>query len=265
MDTLSRRRLTMSEPRILIAGSAYIHNEGLRELCRLWTRVVSYLDPNVDVVIIDSVSPFEPAVFLDWPIVTEGQPIFEGGHTIMSYGTLHNRYVYRFNENIGHLSRGGEDGAGRTFCKSIELGIEGGYDYVAVIETDLIFLRSVTDICKRMQRTGVQMTACPNAQYQFPEFGACFIDTKWAKEFDLIGKYNWKKSQPWPIPEIRLMNIVQDYLMLLPIYGMRVDQIPITPINFANYWPYYPCAWLTHAEDFQLYLKAINMNGITLK
>jgi hypothetical protein len=248
----------MSEPRILIAGSAYIHNEGLRELCRLWTRVVSHLDPNVDIVIIDSVSPFEPAVFLDWPIHEEGK--FRNMPVSMPM-----KWVYRFKENIGHLSRGGEDGAGRTFCESIRLGIVGGYDYVAVIETDLIFLRSVTDICKRMQRTGVQMAACPNAQYQFPEFGACFIDLKWAREFRLIDKYNWKKSQPWPIPEIRLMNIVQDYLMLLPIYGIRIDQTGITAISLPNYFPYYPPAWITHAEDFQIYLKAIMLNNITLK
>lgn len=249
--------MTETAPRILIAGSAYIHNEGLRELCRLWTRVVSHLDPQVDVVVIDSVSPFEPAVFLDWECVEE--------RNFNSSGIWPRNWVYRFQDNIGHLSRGGEDGAGRTFCKSIELGIAGGYDYVAVIETDLIFLRSVTDICKRMQRSGTQIAAAPNAQYAFPEFGACFIDCKWAKEFDLIGKYNWKKSQPWPIPEIRLMNIVQDYLMLLPIYGMRIDQTGVTAVSLPNYYPYYPPAWITHAEDFQIYLKAIMLNNITLR
>jgi hypothetical protein len=254
----SRKTASMTNPpRILVAGSAYIHNEGLRELCRLWTRVVTHLDPNVDIVIIDSVSPFEPAVFLEWPCIVEG----DGIPPVKNPG----KWIYRFNDNIGHLSRGGEDGAGRTFCKSIELGIAGGYDYVAIIETDLLFLRSVTDICQRMQRSGTQIVACPNKQYDFPEFGACFIDTKWARDFDLIGKYNWKKSQPWPIPEIRLMNIVQDYLMLLPIYGMRVDQMPITAVNLANYFPYSPPAWITHAEDFQIYLKAITMNNINLK
>lgn len=249
----------MTEPRILVAGSAYIHNEGLRELCKLWTRVVSHIDPCLDKVIIDSVSPFEPAVFLDWACKKEG----EKGPIWMDDGPY--SAVYRFNENIGHLSRGGEDGAGRTFCKSIELGIEGGYDYVAIIETDLIFMRSVTDICKRMQRNGTKIAACPNAQYQFPEFGACFIDCRWAKEFDLVGKYNWKKSQPWPIPEIRLMNIVQDYLMLLPVYGIRIDQTGITEQSLPNYFPYYPPAWITHAVDYGIYLKALMMNNITLK
>jgi hypothetical protein len=252
----------VTEPniRILVAGSAYIHNEGLRELCRLWTRVVTHLDPNVDVVIIDSVSPFEPAVFLDWPVFSQEERCFDKG-----IRTLPAKWVYRFAENIGHLSRGGEDGAGRTFCKSIEFGIEGGYDYVAVIETDLLFLRSVTDICRRMQRAGAPIAAAPNAQYQFPEFGACFIDCRWAKRFDLIGKYNWKKSQPWPIPEIRLMNIVQDFLMLLPIYGIRIDQTGITEQSLANYFPYYPPAFITHSSEFGIYLKAIMLNNITLR
>ena len=220
----------MTEPRILVAGSAYVHSEGLRELCKLWTRVVSHLDPAVDVVIIDSVSPFEPAVFLGWDAVGENE-YGEYRKEIVAPGAPPDRWIYRFNENLGHLSRGGEDGAGRTFCKSIELGIEGGYDYVAVIETDLIFLRSITDICKRMRRTGSQIMAMPQLQYCFPEFGACFIDCRWAKEFDLIKKYNWKGSQPWPIPEIRLMNIVQDYLTLAPIWGMRNDQKQLNVVN----------------------------------
>lgn len=250
----------MTEPRILVAGSAYIHSEGLRELCKLWTRTVNHLDPGVDVVIIDSVSPFEPSVFLDWPVFQESSNM-----EVCNAIPPQKKYVYRFEDNIGHLSRGGEDGAGRTFCRSIELGIQGGYDYVAIIETDLIFMRSVTDICKRMQRNGAKIAACPNAQYQFPEFGACFIDCRWAKEFDLVGKYNWKKSQPWPIPEIRLMNIVQDYLMLLPVYGIRIDQTGITEQSLPNYFPYYPPAWITHAVEYGIYLKALMMNNITLK
>lgn len=252
----------MTEPHILVAGSAYVHSEALRELCKLWSRVVQHMDPNVDIVVLDSVSPFEPSVFLGWPIQLEGQEYSSVGWSDPDTKVAH--WVYRFADNIGHLSRGGQDGAGRTFCRSIELGIQGGYDYVAIIETDLIFLRSVTDICKRMQRNGTKIAAVPNAQYQFPEFGVCFVDCKWAKEFGFVEKYDWKRSQPWPIPEIRIMNIVKDYLMLLPEYGMRVDQLPVTDQNFLSFFPYFPCAWLTHASDYGLYLKAIMANNIRL-
>ncbi len=248
----------MTEPRILVAGSAYIHDEGLRELCKLWSRCVQHLDPNVDIVVIDSVSPFEPAVFLEWPQIDESE---EHG----DIGSRPLRFVYRFKENIGHLSRGGQDGAGRTFCKSIELGIEGGYDYVAILETDLLLFRSVTDIVGRMQRNGTKICAMPNMQYNFPEFGVCFIDCKWAKEFDLVGKYDWLKSQPWPIPEIRIMNIVKDYLMLLPEYGVRIDQTGLTAQSLPNAFAYYPPAWLTHAPNLDIYMKGVMMNGIQLK
>jgi len=145
---------TTSTPKILVAGSAYIHDEGLRELCKLWSRTVQHLDPNVDIVIIDSVSPFEPAVFLGWQCINEDE--YNSGRA--NEHDLH-RWVYKFNENIGHLSRGGQDGAGRTFCKSIELGIEGGYDYVVIIETDLLLFRSVTDIVGRMARNGTMIAA----------------------------------------------------------------------------------------------------------
>ncbi len=252
----------MTDPRILVAGSAYIHDEGLRELCKLWSRVVQHLDPSVDIVVIDSVSPFEPAVFLDWPCVQEGPAAFG----VSDYrASKTQKWVYRFNENIGHLSRGGQDGAGRTFCKSIELGIEGDYDYVVIIETDLIFLRSITDICLRMGRNGTKIAALPQSQYNFPEFGVCFVNCNWAKDFQFVEKYDWVRATPWPIPEIRIMNIVKDYLMLLPLYGIRNDQGFVTADNMANIFPYGPIAWLTHANSINHYLKAITLNNIHLK
>lgn len=244
----------MINPKILIAGSAYIDNEGLRELCKLWTRVVSYLDPHTDVVIIDSCSPYEPGAFLKWPVQADES----------NDGILGGQWIYRFPDNIGHLSRGGEDGAGRTFCKSMELAIVGQYDYVAVIETDLIFLRSVSEVVNRMHRNGIKAAALSNPQYNFPEFGATFFDVKWLKDFGLVEKYNWKHSQPWPIPEIRIMNLLEDYLMLFPLYGMRNDQNALTEHNMANMFPYGPIAWLTHCRDFSLYLRAITLNNIRL-
>lgn len=257
--------------RILVAGSAYVHQEGLRELAILWKRVVEHLDPGVDIVVLDSVSPFSPATFLGWPEISEKEDQPTGDMEMflnLKSGNTDNkplRWVYKFRENIGHLSRGGEDGAGRTFCRSIELGIAGGYDYVAIIETDLIFLRSVTEIVERLKNSGTHIAAVPNHQYQFPEFGVTFVDCKWAKQVDFVGQYDWKRSQPWPIPEIRIMNIVRDELMLLPLYGMRVDQMAVRADNLPNFFPYYPPAWITHAASIDVYMKAIMLNGIQLK
>jgi len=39
-----------------------------------------------------------------------------------------------FTNNVGHLSRGGQDGWGRAFCRGLGYAVEQGYDYVAHVE-----------------------------------------------------------------------------------------------------------------------------------
>lgn len=245
----------------LIAGSAYIDTEPLRELCKLWSRVVTHLDPNCDVVIIDSASPFEPSAFLDWPVVNEDAITSAANDAAQDRPR---RVVYRFADNIGHLSRGGEDGGGRTYCKAVELAINGGYDWLVFIETDLLFYRSVSQIVQSLAQNGTKIAALPNQQYQFPEFGVSFINVAWAKEFNFIKKYNWKGSQPWPIPEVRLMNLLKDYLVLLPLYGMRIDQTGVTAETLPNYFPYFSPSWLTHAPNLDIYMRGIMLSNIQL-
>lgn len=247
-------------PRILIVGSTYVYDQAMVELTKLWSRVTTHLNPGIDIVLIDPASPFEPSGFLGWTVFSDERnvafPIDNPSET--------KRWVYRFSENIGHLSRGGEDGAGRCFCKAFELAAAGGYDYLAFCEADILFFRPFTPIIQRMANSGTKVAALPMSQYNFPEFGVSFYDMKWAKDFDLPGKYDWKKSQPWPIPEVRLMNLLQDYLMLLPLYGMRNDQNLLTVENLANCYPYAPIAWLTHCQSFDLYFRAIVLNNIQL-
>lgn len=243
----------MNNPRVLIVGSTYVYDENMVQLTTLWSRVTQYLNPDVDIILIDPASPFEPTQFLKWPLIDDGhwndKPI---------------RAVYRFPDNVGHLSRGGQDGSGRCFCKAFELAEQGGYDCMVFIEADILFFRPVMPIVNRMANNGTKVAALPMSQYNFPEFGVSFYDVKWAKDFDLVGKYNWEKTQPWPIPEIRLMNLLQDWLMLLPLYGMRNDQNQLTVENLANCYPYGPISWLTHSQDFNLYLRAIVLNNIQL-
>lgn len=244
----------MSElPRILVAGGSFIEHELMREVCKLWSRVIAYLDPNIDIAVFDSCSPFDPAAFLHWPVV-------ESTADVLS----ESKWIHRFPDNIGHLSRGGQDGAGRSYCTAVQTAIDKEYDYLAYIETDLIFLRSITEICLRMRRNGCKVCALPNFQYQFPEFGVTVFDVKWAKDFNFVGKYDWLHSQPWPIPEVRLMNMLKDHLLLLPLYGMRCDQIGVSPDTLSSFFPYFPPAWVTHAQSFDIYAKAVMLNNIQL-
>lgn len=256
-------------PRILIVGSTYVYDAAMVELTKLWARVTTHLNPGIDIVLIDPASPFDPSEFLGWDKLNtdDGSVKVEvppGCINPMNPRVGASREIYRFSDNIGHLSRGGEDGAGRCFCKAFELAAAGGYDYLAFCEADILFFRPFAPIIQRMANSGTKVAALPMSQYNFPEFGVSFYDMKFAKEFDLPGKYDWKKSQPWPIPEIRLMNLLQDYLMLLPLYGMRNDQNLLTVENLANCYPYAPIAWLTHCQSFDLYLRAIVLNNIQL-
>src|SRR5271155_4539654 len=107
-------------PSILIAGTSWLDNEHSVELFKMWFRTIKHLNPDEDFVLVDACSPFDPRLML--PEVTN---------------------VFRWDENIGAITRGGKDGCGRSLCKVIELAIEGDYDYVAICESDAIFCRPI--------------------------------------------------------------------------------------------------------------------------
>src|SRR5947209_2452211 len=118
----------------------------MRDLVTLWAKVTTHLNPGVDIILIDSNSPFDPESFL--------RP-FE------------NIAVHRLDGNPGHPYRGGGDGWGAAFCEGIETGHRLRYDYAACIEADLLFVRPVTPVIARMVDGGVRV-ACPmEPRYQF--------------------------------------------------------------------------------------------------
>src|ERR1700678_4550993 len=100
-------------PSVLIAGTSFIDNGHSSELFKMWFRTIKHLIPKEDFILVDACSPFDPRLMV--PKDTE---------------------VFRWDENIGAITRGGKDGCGRSLCKVIELAIERDYDYVAVCESD---------------------------------------------------------------------------------------------------------------------------------
>jgi hypothetical protein len=230
-------------PRILIAGTSHVHDEYTRELCKLWYRVVKTLNPEDDFILIDCGSPFDPRQFL--PEKTE---------------------VFRFEENIGAINRGGKDGAGRGVCMAVEWAIKGGYDYVAITEADFFFCEPVRKIINRMNKSGVKVASPGFAvPFWFPEFGIFFLDVEYAKEFDFIGKYDWQNTQTYPLLEIKLENLFGDDLFMLGIRGQRNDYNQVNVANLANNYPYGNCKWLTQNRDPNVYLRLLEVNGIVPK
>lgn len=225
-------------PRILIYGGTFVDTEEGRGMVRLWSKVVRGVNPDCDVLIIDSVSPFDPRVFLD-------------GHV----------EVVGFEKNVGHLCRGGQDGAGRTFCEGMLIAAERGYDYCVHMETDLLFARPVRPIVEKMARTGVKVGALATKYYQFLEWGISFFNVRHMMESRFVERYCWETAPTWPIPEVRIEQLLSDDLFILPFRGMRNDMNEANEANLAGMFPYFPPDYITRAT-LPLCHEFLRLNGI---
>ena len=77
--------------RTLIFGTSYIADQTARWVLEQWMRITRKLNPDTDILLIDSASPVHIPAFA---------------------GVRHKQ----FTENIGHIWRSGKDGWGRGFC-----------------------------------------------------------------------------------------------------------------------------------------------------
>jgi len=239
----------------LIYGGCFADNEFKLEMVTLWARLVRHLNPATDIVLFDSASPFDPQIFIPKKL---------------------NINVHRFPENIGHLSHGGGDGAGRTLCAGLEYGIEHGYDYAVHLGTDMFFAKSVAEIIDRMEGSLVSCACLANPIYQFPEWELSAFFVSWVAETDFITKYDWQSVRgPYPqlprpsllkkyIPEWRLKAAAGDALWLLPYWGIRNDKNQVNFINLHEQCPYEPPTWLHMGTDIRLFLRFLELNEIVL-
>jgi GT2 family glycosyltransferase len=235
--------------RTLIFATSYIADFTRRDLVSLWAKVTTKLNPDHDILLVDSASPVDPREFLGWADYSVGAPI--------------TRSVYRFPENIGHLNITGKDGWGRGFCKGIEIAIERGYEYMAHVDSDLIFCRPVEPIIEKLEKYGVKVAMPMGHPYLFTETAALFVSVPYLKEIDFVGKYNWEVPVAGRIPEMRCEDIFGDDLFCLPLRGMRNDGNLITWKNFDKMFPY-GLDFFTHSQDMGLYDRLLKKNGIKL-
>lgn len=226
-------------PRILIFGGTFCDTEENREMVILWSKIARGLNADCDVLVIDSVSPFDPRVFL---------PGVE---------------VVGFEKNVGHLCRGGQDGAGRTFCEGMLIAAEREYDFVVHWETDLLFARPIRPIVEKMARTGVKVAALGQKYYQFLEWGISFFDLRHMIATRFVERYCWETAPKWPIPEVRIEQLTGEDLFVLPFRGMRNDMNEANVENLAGMFPYWPPDYITRAT-LPLCHEFLRLNGITV-
>ena len=217
----------------LIFSTSYCADQSARYLVSLWASLTRRLNPDTDILLIDSASPCLP--------------------DISKTGVK----IWSFPDNIGHLGKTGRDGWGRAFCKGLSEAIDGGYEQAAFIESDLLFSLPVGPILEKMQRVGVPF-ACPIATpYQFLETGLMFMDVKAMALYELIEDYDW--GHPWfnEIPERKIENILNPWLFTLPLRGCRNDHGAVTVKNLGEAFPF-GCDYITHCEDFAVYKKFLD-------
>jgi len=241
----------------LIVGTCYIAagTEGAQNysgrVVRLWLDLAAKLNPDCDILLVDSFSPVDLAEILGFPRDDIDRPVT----------------VHRFAENIGHLNTTGKDGWGRAFCFSVEYAIERGYDNLAYIDADIIFTLPVTPILEKMDRCGVLAASPPAQNYAFMENGIMFLDVPYLRAIDFVGQYDWpnrtRAQKLDEIPEMVCERILQHDLFYLPIRAYRDANSILTVNNVEHAFPYGMDA-ITHVRDIRVYEKFIAMKGIEL-
>jgi len=227
-------------PKTLIYSGVFCQTEESVETVKLWYQLTKHLNPDCDIIIMDSCSPFDPRNFL--PADAK---------------------IYRFDTNPGHLSQGGRDGAGRTFCEGLVEAAKAGYDYAVHLESDMFLARPIAPLIDKMDRCGVGAAACFLPQYQFFEFGIFACNVRRMVATDFVKRYDWENAPKWPIPERRLIDLLQDDLFLIPWFGTRNDQGQINPYTFHLSFPYQTPDFITHCT-LDVAHKFIQLNEIEL-
>jgi hypothetical protein len=225
-------------PKILVYGGVFCDTEENREMVKLWSKVVRGINRDCDVLVIDSCSPFDPRVFLAGEIEVVG-----------------------FDTNVGHLCRGGQDGAGRTLCEGMLIAAERGYTHCVHWETDLLFARPIRPIVEKMARAGVKVAALAQRYYQFLEWGISFYNVRHMIESRFVERYCWQTAPAVPIPEIRIEQLLQDDLFLLPYRGMRNDMNEANVENLGGLYPYGAPDYITRAT-LPLCHEFLRLNGL---
>lgn len=224
--------------RTLIAGSCHINNQHKRQLLGLWARTTAWLNPDCDILVIDSCSPIELPQMPD--------------HTM----------IHRIDDDAGHaFHTSGGDGWGQAFCKAVEIAGEAKYRHVMLTECDLLFARRATPIIDAMETSDVLFAAPMDPTYLFLESGLCFADVQWMKKVDFAARYDWRNFTMAELSERKLERVAGNRLFTLPLRGRRNDQHALTPDNLADSFPY-GCDYITHCRDFAVYRAFLRMNGL---
>ena len=136
-----------------------------------------------------------------------------------------------------------------------------GYDRAVYIEADALFAHPVEWGFERMTKH----VACqPGGKYYQADWHIWWVnDLRWFREFDFVGKYDWRRRVGGPggepDAEDLYRTIFGDQLELLPVRGDRGDA---TSLDHTNLEQQYPGGMdlITHVS-FETYARWLELLG----
>ena len=224
--------------RVLIFGTVYADTLEKFQLAQQWVMLHKRVNPDCDLVLVDSSSIHDGAL----------------GDDVQ---------VLQFNDNIGHLSRNGQDGWGRAFCEGLIWAIDRDYDFVVHIEGDSLFRHPVMKFCEFMQNKNLlsfvtSVNGTKTIENNWIETGIMFFSTNYLVASEFIERYNWPDgaSKRYPhTPEAVIWEMLRkDYAFsVVPITPMRDDCHRLTTKSVKHY------DWITHTtpEVYQAFIESV--------
>jgi predicted SAM-dependent methyltransferase len=230
-------------PRVLIFATTFEDCADRANLTDHWIKLHGALNPNCDLLLVDSASPWAPS------IATRHSDFVPHPHSAALRSA---RMVHSFPDNVGHLSRGGRDGWGRAFTYGLQAAIAGRYDYVVHIEGDSLLRLPVRPIIEQMQRENVAVASTPVTGMKNPgseagwvETGLMFFRVSYLEQSKFIEQYDWPARQVYPTPEVIVRRLIDDQLRMMPWKAWRSDKNQITHQNVVGL----DLDWITHCHN----------------
>lgn len=153
-------------------------------------------------------------------------------------------WYYGFEDNVGHLSRGGGDGWGRAFCYGLNYAVEHGYDWAVHVECDSFFKLDIANEVERLNTLGQKIATIPLSSWPgHIETGLMFFSVEWLRYSSFVERYDWAQRRKYPEPEKVVKRLCGDDLMLQTWRGMRDDFHELTEDSARVR----QLEWLTHA------------------
>jgi hypothetical protein len=214
----------------------------------MWVELMQRVNPGFDLLVLDSFSdPFYRATIpalqnVEVITLPEGAPLppLKPGLNWVD-----------FPENMGSLEYNNIDGWGRAFCRGVQFAMDQGYDYAVNIEPDMLFGLPVAPILEDMQHHRLGALAPFAHQYGFMENTIMFLDVKYLKDIDYIGKYDWRaRRKGRDKPENWCEEILGKELFFKNWHGKRDDCRDDDGVTFEQLLH---MDYIMHAHDQELY------------